>query len=1731
LILVAFLLFLQGFFSSDQEYLIESNSYAFYESLSYDVYEVNRDSLRSKRFIMPARRITSLFVVLAALLLFLTAFPSAQEATPEPTTQTERPTEQPTPTDVLPTFAPSETPSPVPPTKAPLEDPTQSASPTATAEITSEATEETAPEPTAIMTAAPDPLSLVFSTGFEATAPELSIQGWIAVHTGGGQALQSGPEASTITYNTAYEDAALRLRVLLNDGTLSLTLRQNADAGYVFILNHEGALRLLRDGVEVASAQVALVAGEWVALEARVIGGALSASLNGETVLSTIDANPLPLGGLSAASSAAALLRVDDLSILARGEGMEYAMPTPVNPTSEDEVTGQAQLFFGTAVNSCLSSGQVVSHFFTYSTSYWNYILDLQRTSGDLRYNLRLVGPGIDTTIPSAPDGRAIIYGPDHGGGSSGSYTLFITGTFGSGCVNSTVWSGYRPQNQIGWGFQSGHHTLKKWRYNLSSTMNHQIRVERTEGSGAIQVRVWSPSGSLLIDSSSSTGVFAWDYSNGPSGEYNVEINITNGSYRWSVNSDLVNLARPTGVAVTNRTFNSATISWVDNSFGEHEYHVVGLNGLVGPAFLPPDTTSYTFTGLSCSTSYRAFIVSKIANRNSDAGQIGDVPYSGFANVPPFSTLPCPPTNDEPGGALVMSNTSYPNMQQTSNTENATRNVNDPSICVSNYYSNTTWYRWTADSSRWMKANTYGSSFDTVLAVMENGTNTVLACNDDYFGLLSNLEFNAVAGRTYYFMIANYGSSLPEGSGHVARLTISPVLSAPVGLSPANNSVVATSPTLSWSAVSGAMIYGVYIWSGTNTSQTPLVSQNVSGTSFTPSPALGYGTYTWRVQAVDSVNEGGFFATSVFTIAPPIISVAPVLSEPTATLINNNRPMVTWNSVPNATSYVVEFSLNAFSTIVHTATVTTTTYTPPSALPDGTYSIRVRALNALNQAGPNSATKALIIDTTPPAVPVLSAPLSGLTVTSSRPTLTWVAVTGANGYHVQIAAEDSFSAPLISQVVTTTTFTPATPLPQGVWYWRVLARDAAANESQFSGARSLIVNFLISPADNVIYQVAATQLVSFAWASYASGAQYVLDISTDESFSNIAYTFITPSLGQGVSLPHGMYWWRVAPVFNGETLTPPLEIRRKLIVSPPLPTAPVLTSPTAASVTNSPVVNLAWNAPAYAFPLTYDVQADNNSTFASPEYTETNISALSAITAYLSDGTYSWRVRAVNLYGGAGPWSAVRTFTVDTTPPAAPNLSAPLDGAFISISRPTLTAVAVATATGYRFDLATDSGFSNLLLQDVPSTTVSLALSAAILPNPLPQGRYHWRVQARDLAGNWSAESASRSFVVSLLTAPTNNTSFFVAAQQAVRFAWASYGITGTSYIVEVATDEFFSNVIFSRTTTALTYTMTAAEALPHGIYWVRLLVNGEIPPSDTAARFIVSPPAPSAPVPTVPVAAFITNSPIVNLAWNAPAYAFPLTYDVQADNNSTFASPEYTETNISALSAITTSLPDGLYSWRVRAVNPYGGAGPWSAVRTFTVDTTPPAAPNPTLPADAATLLTLKPAFSWSAPVGAVRYELRLSHNSSFSRPILFFMTTPRFTLPSDLNNATYWWSVRAYDAAGNASPWSAARSFTARSLSTVVPTLCRTITPSLTLNWERVSWAVAYEYQVSTTPGFEMLNLVSMGTISGNPSAPTATTGTLGNGRFYWRVRAQNSIGVWGPWSVVTSCSVAAP
>jgi DNA-binding beta-propeller fold protein YncE len=126
--------------------------------------------------------------------------------------------------------------------------------------------------------------------------------------------------------------------------------------------------------------------------------------------------------------------------------------------------------------------------------------------------------------------------------------------------------------------------------------------------------------------------------------------------------------------------------------------------------------------------------------------------------------------------------------------------------------------------------------------------------------------------------------------------------------------------------------------------------------------------------------------------------------------------------------------------------------------------------------------------------------------------------------------------------------------------------------------------------------------------------------------------------------------------------------------------------------------------------------------------------------AALADGRHAWTVRAYDALGHVTE-TAERSFTVDATPPSAPALAGPDDGAFLGDARPRLSWTAAQDGG------AGLAGYDVLLDGQTVATALSSTETGWVPPTGLADGPHTWQVVAKDAVGNANG-SAARSFTV-----------------------------------------------------------------------------------------------------------------------------------------------------------------------------------------------------------------------------------------------------------------------------------------------------------------------------------------------------------------------------------------------
>lgn len=159
----------------------------------------------------------------------------------------------------------------------------------------------------------------------------------------------------------------------------------------------------------------------------------------------------------------------------------------------------------------------------------------------------------------------------------------------------------------------------------------------------------------------------------------------------------------------------------------------------------------------------------------------------------------------------------------------------------------------------------------------------------------------------------------------------------PSGLAAAN--VTASTATVSWAAVSGALSYNLQYKTAAATTWTTV---NTASTSSALSGLVASTTYNFQVQAVCSSSSSAFSATSSFTTSSTSVSCG----TPTglaAGSVTATGAVLSWTAVSGASSYSVQYKLASASTWT-TSTTTVASFTLSGLAASSAYNAQVAAV-------------------------------------------------------------------------------------------------------------------------------------------------------------------------------------------------------------------------------------------------------------------------------------------------------------------------------------------------------------------------------------------------------------------------------------------------------------------------------------------------------------------------------------------------------------------------------------------------------------------------------------------------------------------------------------------------------------------------------------------------------------------------------------------------------------------
>lgn len=241
-------------------------------------------------------------------------------------------------------------------------------------------------------------------------------------------------------------------------------------------------------------------------------------------------------------------------------------------------------------------------------------------------------------------------------------------------------------------------------------------------------------------------------------------------------------------------------------------------------------------------------------------------------------------------------------------------------------------------------------------------------------------------------------------------------------------------PQLAWGAVPGAQSYEIYV-SKDGVPGALYRQAGLTGTSY-PSPALADGDYKVWIRTTLSNGTSVWGGSVSFTVDTNTVNLSTTPQTP-ATPGFATQPQFRWSAPQGAASYDL-YLHNGTQAILQT-NVTGTVWTPTTPLASAEWTWTVRPRNSAGVAGTWSAPASF----TTSGRTVLLTP-SG-TTSDRTPTFSWLAVSGANRYIVQVDHLTTGAARVIREDnVTGTSFTATTNLAPGTYRAWVRAVSSAA---------------------------------------------------------------------------------------------------------------------------------------------------------------------------------------------------------------------------------------------------------------------------------------------------------------------------------------------------------------------------------------------------------------------------------------------------------------------------------------------------------------------------------------------------------------------------------------------------------------------------------------------------------------------------------------------------------------
>lgn len=576
--------------------------------------------------------------------------------------------------------------------------------------------------------------------------------------------------------------------------------------------------------------------------------------------------------------------------------------------------------------------------------------------------------------------------------------------------------------------------------------------------------------------------------------------------------------------------------------------------------------------------------------------------------------------------------------------------------------------------------------------------------------------------------------------------------------------------------------------------------------------------------------------------------------------------------------------------------------------------------NSSDELGLGQSNTILAHELTPVAMPMPSGVTRWTTVISGN------YFNGAMGNDGNLYEWGSNGGGVIGNIAVADTDSPVKmPMPSGVTSWsRMVVCGADFIFAQGSNGK------IYAWGDNSIGQLGIGDTSSFtpnpvaltlpsdvtSWEQLNSGNGHTLALGSNGyiyAWGNNQFGELGISGVSDTTLPVKVYGWVPSPLV-----------------------APALVAPVNNATGMKTTVTLEWNKAAEASQYQCEVSTDPTFTTAIVVDDSAIADTADTITGLGTSTPYYWRVRSFD-NGVFSSYSTTDTFTTIMKAPSKPSLLLPADDAVNQPAKDTLVCSSATGASQYHWEVSTDIGFSNFVVDDSTNDTSNVVTL-------MGGTKYYWRASGVNPGGE-SQFAGPDSFTVMavpkapVLTSPANNATFQRADTLTLQWS-ASSGADG--YSVQLSDSLSFSPaaIVLSQDSLLSTSdTLTKLKNL-HKYYW-------RVAAYDAGGLGIYSSPdsfTTKISVPTIPTLV----SPAVNATgiaretvFNWKAASLAKTYEIQiaskyniyssGDSIGAFLSQNIvfdTTVTDTSLKLSAPLLANTEYYWHVEAFDTAGGGG-----------------------------------------------------------------------------------------------------------------------------------------------------------------------------------------------------------